>query len=56
MNTLSVLTLAKGRPAHLVNMMLGLARQSILPHELIIAVMQDSLYDDLPRCLFRCVR
>jgi len=48
MNTLSVLTLAKGRSSHLANMMLGLARQSVLPHEFIIAVMQDSLYENLP--------
>ncbi|GBR09540.1 glycosyltransferase [Asaia siamensis] len=52
MKTLSVLTLAKGRPAHLVNMMLGLARQSVLPHEFIIAVMQDTLYDNLPEMPF----
>lgn len=52
MNTLSVLTLAKGRPAHLVNMMLGLAKQTVQPDEFIIAVMQDTPYKGLPSVPF----
>ncbi|MCJ8141243.1 glycosyltransferase family 2 protein [Falsirhodobacter halotolerans] len=46
--SVSVLTIAKGRDAHLKNMMLGLARQTVPPVELIIAHMQDTPYADLP--------
>jgi GT2 family glycosyltransferase len=43
--TVSVLTLAGGRPEHLANMVRGLIAQDRLPAELIVAVMQDSPYD-----------
>ncbi|WP_371158202.1 glycosyltransferase family 2 protein [Jannaschia sp. 2305UL9-9] len=46
--SVSVLTLARGRDAHLRNVILGLTRQSVPPCELIIGVMQDAPYDDLP--------
>jgi GT2 family glycosyltransferase len=45
MSTVSVVTLAKGRPAHLRNVLLGLERQSQAPAEFIVAVMQDAPYD-----------
>lgn len=45
MSTVSVVTLAKGRPAHLRNVLLGLERQTELPAEFIVAVMQDAPYD-----------
>lgn len=52
MSTVSVVALAKGRPAHLRNVLLGLERQSQAPAEFIVAVMQDAPYDlpevDLP--------
>ncbi len=41
----SVVTLAGGRPDHLRNVVAGLGRQSRLPVELIVAVMQDETYD-----------
>lgn len=44
----SALTIASGRAAHLANVIRGLARQSHPPVELIIGVMQDHDYDDLP--------
>ena len=44
MRRTSVVTLAKGRPDHLRNLVLGLTRQADLPAELIVAVMQDELY------------
>ena len=44
MNTLSVVTLAKGRGEHLTNVVRGLCRQTRLPDEMIVAVMQDELY------------
>ncbi len=43
-----VLTLVRGREAHLTNLMLGLARQSEPPAELVIAWMQDAPIEDLP--------
>jgi GT2 family glycosyltransferase len=43
--TVSVVTLAKGRPDHLVNLVKGLARSTQLPAELIVAVMQEQVYD-----------
>ena len=46
--TLSVLTLARGRAAHLHNVVLGLTRQTRQPDELVIGVMQDAPYTDLP--------
>ena len=45
MRTVSVVTLAKGRPAHLRNVLLGLERQTQPPAEFIVAVMQDAPYD-----------
>lgn len=45
LQTTSAVTLAKGRPEHLANVVLGLSRQSVLPGELIVAVMQAELYD-----------
>ena len=45
MRTVSVVTLAKGRPAHLRNVLLGLERQTQPPAEFIVAVMQDEPYD-----------
>ncbi|GBQ93961.1 glycosyltransferase family 2 protein [Asaia krungthepensis] len=48
MSTISVLTLAKGRASHLINMMHGLSRQSVRPDEFIVAVMQDEPYVNLP--------
>ena len=51
MSTVSVVTLAKGRPAHLRNVLRGLERQTQAPAEFIVAVMQDELYD-LPETSF----
>ena len=51
MNKVSVITLARGRGDHLVNVVHGLNRQSMLPAELIIAVMQDEPYS-LPNTPF----
>ena len=47
----SVVTLAGGRPDHLRNLVTGLARQTELPRELIVAVMQGEPYD-LPEAPF----
>ena len=44
METISVVTLAKGRPEHLYNLVLGLAQQVEPPLELIVSVMQDTPY------------
>jgi GT2 family glycosyltransferase len=43
--TLSICTLGKGRESHLRNLLSGLARQTLMPVELIVAVMQDRPYD-----------
>ncbi|EQB12701.1 galactosyltransferase-related protein [Sphingobium lactosutens] len=51
MNKVSVITLARGRGDHLVNVVHGLNRQSMLPVELIIAVMQNEPYS-LPKTPF----
>jgi len=51
MSLMSVVTLAKGRPDHLTNVVLGLDRQTVKPRELIVAVMQDTAYD-LPAVSF----
>lgn len=45
MPTVSVVTLAKGRPAHLRNVLRGLERQTRKPAEFVVAVMQDAPYD-----------
>jgi len=44
MPSVSVVTLARGRADHLHNLVLGLARQTQPPVELVVAVMQDDLY------------
>lgn len=44
MSPVSVVTLAKGRPDHLVNLVHGLTQQTLPPAELIVAVMQNELY------------
>jgi GT2 family glycosyltransferase len=51
MTQISVVTLAKGRAEHLVNVVRGLSRQTQLPAEMIVAVMQDELYS-LPEAPF----
>lgn len=50
--TASALTLAAGRDAHLRNVILGLCEQTTPPIELIIGVMQDALFEDLPDAPF----
>ncbi|TVV76316.1 galactosyltransferase-related protein [Sphingomonas solaris] len=45
MTQVSVVTLAKGRSDHLVNLVRGLMRQTLPPAELIVAVMQEAPYD-----------
>jgi GT2 family glycosyltransferase len=42
--SLAVCTLGKGRDAHLVHLVQGLARQALPPAELVIGVMQDAPY------------
>ena len=49
--SVSVLTIASGRAEHLANVIEGLCRQTLLPDELMIGVMQDALYD-LPETPF----
>ena len=46
--SLSVLTLVRGRRAHLVNLMLSLGAQTRRPDELVIAFMQEDAEPDLP--------
>ncbi|CAM3180182.1 glycosyltransferase family 2 protein [Paracoccus nototheniae] len=48
MTTVSALTIACGREAHLKNIIRGFQAQTHPPIELIIGVMQDSDYTDLP--------
>jgi hypothetical protein len=48
MSGVSVLTLASGRRDHLVNLMLGLMRQSELPHELIVTTIGRTPFNELP--------
>ncbi|QBX34986.1 glycosyltransferase family 2 protein [Paracoccus liaowanqingii] len=48
MTTVSALTIASGREAHLKNVIRGFQTQTHPPVELIIGVMQDSDYTDLP--------
>ncbi len=48
MGDVSVLTLARGRGDHLRKVMQGLALQTVLPAEMIIAVMQPEPFADLP--------
>jgi GT2 family glycosyltransferase len=49
---ISALTIAAGRAAHLENVIAGFQAQDVQPDELIIGVMQDDLYQDLPRTDF----
>jgi GT2 family glycosyltransferase len=49
--SLSVVTLAGGRPEHLRNLVIGLTRQTQPPAELIVAVLQEQPYD-LPEAAF----
>ncbi len=51
MSSVSVATLARGRPDHLHNVVLGLGRQIQPPLELIVTVMQDQPYE-LPAATF----
>ncbi|MGB3556160.1 MAG: galactosyltransferase-related protein [Jannaschia sp.] len=48
----SILTLARGREAHLRNVVLGLTHQTVLPKELVIGVMQVEPYLTLPAAPF----
>jgi GT2 family glycosyltransferase len=48
----SVLTIAAGRPGHLANLVRGLQAQTEPPRELIVAVMQEAPYEDLPSADF----
>ncbi len=50
--TVSVLTIVYGRRAHLINLIEGLSRQSVVPHELIIAVMHEHPFEGLPETPF----
>lgn len=50
--SISVLTLGRGRDAHLRNVIRGLARQTTPPVELIIGCMQDDAYTELPEAPF----
>ncbi|MFD2740574.1 glycosyltransferase family 2 protein [Sulfitobacter aestuarii] len=52
MSDVSVLTICAGRRDHLVNVIKGLCEQEVPPSELVIGVMQDELYRDLPRAGF----
>ncbi|SFA96000.1 Glycosyltransferase, GT2 family [Poseidonocella pacifica] len=52
MKRISALTIAAGRETHLANVIEGFSRQDLLPDELIIGVMQDSPYEDLPAAPF----
>ena len=50
--TLSALTIASGRDAHLANVVRGFAAQTHRPAELVVGVMQDAPYADLPDAPF----
>lgn len=52
MRDVSVLTIARGREAHLHNVIRGLAQQTTPPRELVIAAMQEAPYADLPEAPF----
>ena len=52
MTRISALTIASGRAAHLANLILGLQAQTRRPDELVIAVMQQNDYPDLPQTDF----
>lgn len=48
----SAITLARGRRVHLLNLVRGLTRQTHLPVELVIGVMQDEPFENLPQTPF----
>ena len=50
--TISALTIAKGRHAHLANVIRGFAAQTEPPVEMVVAVMDDAPYTDLPAAPF----
>ena len=50
--TVSALTIARGRPEHLKNLVRGLARQTQPPVDLVIGVMAPEPYPDLPDAPF----
>lgn len=50
--TVSVLTIARGRDAHLANLVLGLSRQEAPPLELVVGVMDERRYEGLPDAPF----
>ncbi|GGA96367.1 glycosyltransferase family 2 protein [Allosediminivita pacifica] len=52
MPEVSALTIAAGREAHLHNVILGFEAQTSRPAELVIGVMQETCYDDLPETSF----
>lgn len=52
MRDVSILTIARGRDAHLRNVIRGLEAQTVRPRELVIGAMQDDPYTDLPETSF----
>ncbi len=52
MPDVSALTIARGRDAHLANVIRGFEAQRVKPLELLIGVMQDKPYEDLPATSF----
>ena len=52
MTRISALTIAAGRQAHLRNVVAGFQAQNRKPDELIIGVMQETRYEDLPQTDF----
>lgn len=52
MTRISALTIAAGRAEHLKNVVAGFEAQTVRPDELIIGVMQDEDYTDLPETSF----
>ncbi|SHI39981.1 glycosyltransferase family 2 protein [Wenxinia saemankumensis] len=52
MRSVSALTIAAGRDAHLANVVRGFAAQTQPPVELIVGVMQDAPYEALPEAPF----
>ncbi len=46
--TVSLLTIVKGRKRHLDNLLRGVARMPLLPHEIIIVHMNEGVAEDLP--------
>jgi hypothetical protein len=52
MTRIAALTIASGRAEHLRNLVAGFEAQTVRPDELIIGVMQEALYTDLPETSF----